>query len=76
MGPHFGGPPPHNATDKLKEPLPKSIKEVPQFLKRICSSFFSRLFYIIKLVWEAKKSLLLLMVFMAIFNGVSPVIYI
>jgi len=73
-GPGFGGPPGGDATEKLKEPLPKSIKEVPGFLKRIFKSFFTRLIYIIKLVWEAKKSLLLLMVFMAIFNGISPVI--
>lgn len=74
MGPGFGGPPPGAAADKLKEPLPKSIKEVPGYLKRVTVSFFSRLSYIMKLVWEAKKSLLLLMIFMAIFNGVSPVI--
>ena len=74
MGPRFGGPSRHDAIEKLKEPLPKSFKEVPGYLKRICSGFFSRLFYIIRLVWEAKKSLLLLMIFMAVFNGVSPVI--
>ena len=74
MGPGFGGPPPGAATDKLKEPLPKSIKEIPGYLRRVTFSFFTRLTYIIKLVWEAKKSLLLLMVFMAVFNGVSPVI--
>ncbi len=74
MGPGFWGPPGREANDKLKEPLPKSIKEVPGYLKRLLGGFFYRLFYIIRLVWEAKKSLLFMMVFMAIFNGISPVI--
>lgn len=59
---------------RAKEPGPKSLREVPGYLKRLLSGFFYRLFYILKLVWEAKKSLLILMVFMALFNGVSPVI--
>lgn len=76
MGPMggFGGRPPSAASEKLKEPLPKNIREVPGYLKRVLSSFFSRLKYIMALVWDAKKSLLFLMVFMAIFNGVSPVL--
>ena len=75
MGPGgFGGPPPSEASEKLKEPLPKSIGEIPGYLKRVSHSFFSRLIYIIKLVWEAKRSLLFMMIFMAVFNGVSPVI--
>ncbi|MBE6672932.1 MAG: ABC transporter ATP-binding protein, partial [Ruminococcaceae bacterium] len=75
MGPGgFGGPPPSEMNEKLKEPLPKHLKEIPGYVRRISKSFFSRLFYIMKLVWEAKKSLLLLMIFMAVFNGVSPVI--
>ncbi len=67
------GPPPSVMNEKLKEPLPKKISEVPGYLKRVSQSFFSRLFYVIKLVWEAKKSLLIMMVFVAAFNGVSPV---
>ncbi len=75
MGPGgFGGPPSRFENEKLKEPLPKSIREIPGYLKRVTKSFFSRLSYIIRLVWEAKKSLLILMVFMSAFNGISPVI--
>ena len=69
----FWGPP-GSATEKLKEPPPKSLKEVPDYLHRLLGGFFSRLTYIVRLVWEAKKSLLLMMVFMAVFNGISPVI--
>lgn len=69
--PGFGGP---EATEKLKEPKPKSLAEVPGYLIRLLSGFFSRLFYIFALVWEAKPWLLFLMIFMAVFNGISPVI--
>lgn len=43
-------------------------------MKKMLSGFFFRLFYILKLVWDARKSLLLILIFMALFNGVSPVI--
>ena len=72
MGPF--GPHNHEATDKLREPKPKSIKEVPSYLWRLTAGLFSRLFYIVKLVWEARPSLLFVMIFMAIFNGVIPVV--
>ena len=38
-------------TDKLREPKPKNIKEVPGYLKRVIAKFFYRLFYIFALVW-------------------------
>nr|MBQ4319744.1 ABC transporter ATP-binding protein [Clostridia bacterium] len=75
MGPGgFGPPHMHGNNDKLKEPLPKSIKEVPRFLRNITRSFCYRLFYIFGLVWETRPWILFLMLFMAIFNGVMPVI--
>ena len=73
MGPGFMGPPPGAMNEKLKEPLPKRLRDVPGYLKRVSHSFFSRLLYVIKLVWEAKKSLLIMMIVVAAFNGVSPV---
>lgn len=77
MGPGFGGPPGPGREEmnaKLREPKPKSIKEVPRYLKNVIAGFFSRLFYIVALVWEAKPSLLIVMLFMTLFNGVTPVI--
>ena len=53
----FGGPP----NDNNKEPLPKSIGEVPKYLSHILGGFFSRLSYIFRLIWGAKKSLLIMM---------------
>lgn len=70
----FFGPPMGGMHDKLKEPPPKNLREVPGYLKRLFKGFFFRLNYIIRLVWDAKKSLLLTMVFMAVFNGFSPVL--
>ena len=75
MNPGFGPPPdPRAMIEKLKETKPKSLKEVPTYLKKVIGGFFSRLFYIVRLVWEARPFLLFLMIFMAIFDGVMPVI--
>ncbi len=60
--------------EKLKEPKPKSLSEVPDYIKRVVTKFFHRLFYIFGLVWETKPWILFFMVFMAIWNGVTPVI--
>ena len=70
-------PPPmivHKVNEQYKIPRPKNIREVPQFLKLVLKSFFSRLFYIFKLVWEAKPSILFVMIFMSVFNGVMPLV--
>ncbi len=72
MGPGYG-PPPRDFTDKLKEPKPKNIKEVPRYVKNVVSGFFSRLFYIFRIVWETGPWILFVMIFMAVFNGVIPV---
>ncbi len=68
------GPPPHAANEKNKEPKPKNLKEVPSYIKRTVNKFFSRLFYIFKLVWETRPWILFVMLFMAVFNGVIPII--
>jgi len=62
------------AREKLKEQKPQSIREVPGYLWRIVSKFFHRLMYIYGIVWDTKPWILLFMLFMAIFDGVSPVI--
>jgi len=63
-----------DAMQKLKEPKPKNIKEVPHYLKKVVGGFFYRLFYIFKLVWETRPWILFVMLFMALFNGVMPVL--
>ncbi len=76
MGPMMGPPPGagRGQNDKLKPPRPKNIGEVPGYLKKLVSGFFYRLIYIFKLVWEAQPSLLFIMLFMSVFNGVIPVV--
>ncbi|MBO4847611.1 MAG: ABC transporter ATP-binding protein [Clostridia bacterium] len=63
-----------SVNDRYRVEKPKSVKEVPAYLKQLLGSFFSRLVYIFRLVWETKPSLLFIMIFMALFNGVMPVI--
>lgn len=73
MGPGgFRGP--WDMYDKLKPQKPKTLREVFPYLKEVVGGFFYRMFYIAKLVWEARPVLLFVMAFMAIFNGVMPVI--
>lgn len=73
-GPHSFMGKDERMREKLKEPKPQSIKEVPGYLYRIVTKFFFRLFYIFKIVWDTKPWILFYMIFMAIFNGVNPVI--
>lgn len=67
------GPHPWTELDKLKEPKPKNIKEVPGYLKRLFSKFFVRLFYIFRLVWETRPWILLTKVVLALCSGLLPV---
>lgn len=60
--------------EQLKEPKPKSIREVPGYLYRVVSKFLYRLLYIYGIVWDTKPWILFFMVFMAIWNGVTPVV--
>ncbi len=59
--------------DRYRVPRPKSLREVPRYLRTVTGTFFTRLLYIFRLVWETKKSLLFIMLFMCVFNGVMPV---
>ena len=60
--------------EKMKEPRPTSLREVPSYLYRLVTKFFSRLFYIFGLVWETRPWILFFMIFMAVFNGLTPVV--
>ena len=53
---------------------PKSISDVPRYLGELLGGFFKRFFYIARLVWESGKWIMVLLSFMAIFKGVTPVI--
>lgn len=60
--------------EKLKEPKPKNIKEIPRYLNRVIKSTVYRLLYIANIVWEAKPSLLVVMGLMTVYNGLMPLV--
>ncbi|MBQ6267540.1 MAG: ABC transporter ATP-binding protein [Clostridia bacterium] len=64
----------HEATDQYRVPKPKSLREAPAYVGQLIRDFTSRLAYIIRLVWEANRAVLFVMLLMAVFNGVMPVI--
>jgi len=68
----MNGPPPSYQYDKV--PPPKSPKDLFRYLRQLLGGFFSRLFYIFKLVWESGPIFLFLMSFVALFNGLMPLV--
>lgn len=75
MGPGFGGPPPgERGFEYQKVAPPKSIKDLPRYLKELLGGFFYRLGYIFVLVWRSSPLILFTMVFVSVFDGVMPVI--
>ena len=58
---------------KRPEP-PKSLKDLPRYLNEVFGGFFKRFFYIIKLVWETGWWIPVILAFVALFRGVTPVI--
>ena len=53
---------------------PKSIGDVPRYLSELLGGFFKRFFYILKLVWNTGRWIPILLSFVALFKGVTPVI--
>ena len=68
--PPLPGPPAPYEYDKV--PPPKNIADLPRFLRELLGSFFARLFYIFGLVWESGPFYLILLFFIALFNGLMP----
>ncbi len=67
-------PPPGSRFEYAKVPPPKNLGDLPRFLKELLGGFFSRLGYIIKLVWKTGPWILFCMTFIALFQGVMPVV--
>ena len=51
---------------------PKNLKDLPRYLKETVGGFFSRLFYIFRMVWKTGPWILISMLLVAIFTGVIP----
>ena len=67
-------PPDSKVNDQYRTPKPKSLRDVPKYIKRVVDETSERMFYIIRIVWEANRGIMFLMAFMTLFNGVMPVI--
>ena len=65
--------PPHQYEYERVAP-PKGILDLPRYLAEVCGGFFARLFYIFGLVWKSGPVFLILMCFIALFNGVMPLV--
>lgn len=74
MGPMYGGGPGRGPFEYQKVAPPKSPADLPRFLGELLGNFFSRLFYIFGLVWKTAPWILFVLCFIALFEGVSPVI--
>ncbi|MEE0969091.1 MAG: ABC transporter ATP-binding protein [Clostridia bacterium] len=53
---------------------PKGLRDVPRYLKELLGGFFSRMVYIVKLVWETGPWIMIALSFFALFDGVMPII--
>ncbi len=53
---------------------PKSLRDLPRYLKELLGGFFYRLFYIFELVWKTGPWILFALLFIAIVTGIMPVL--
>ena len=68
-------PPPMPPLNRPRGPArPKHFREYPKWIAGLVKSFFSHLFYIVRLVWETQPWLLLLMSFFCLAGGVLPIV--
>ncbi len=65
-------PPPQYQYERVAPP--RSPRDLPRYLRELIGGFFGRLFYIFGLVWQSGPIYLFLMTFVALFNGVVPLI--
>ena len=76
LGPGFNGPPPgrRGGYEYEKVPLPKGLGDLPRYLRELLGGFFYRLFYTFVLVWKTDPLILFTMLFISVFDGVTPII--
>ena len=67
------GAPKGDKNQRKVEP-PKNLKDLPRYLKETVGGFFTRLFYIFRMVWQTGHWILVAMLLVAVFTGVFPVI--
>ena len=67
--PPFGADPYKN-----KPKPPRGLRDVPRFLYDLISGFFSRLGYIVNMVWKTGPWILISMMLIALLTGILPVV--
>ena len=53
---------------------PKSLREIPGYVFKKIRGFLSRLFYIVKLVWQSAPVMLIIMALLCLLDGLLPVV--
>lgn len=71
MAIHVGPKMPYN---HQKPPAPKSLREVPGYLKQLLGGFFIRFGYIMQLVWKTGRWIPFMLLLVAAIKGVVPVV--
>ena len=66
------GPPTGYQYEKIAPP--KSPKDLLRFMHELLGGFFGRLLYVFQLVWKSGPLFLFLMSFIALFEGVMPIV--
>ncbi len=67
-------PPPRSNFEYKKIEAPKSIKDIPRYLRELLGGFFERMIYIVKLVWETGPWILIVLSLISLFQGVMPIV--
>ena len=68
-------PPPMGRNGRPTGPKPpESLRDLPRYVRELFGGFFSRLGYIIRLVWETNPAILFILLFIALFDGFMPVV--
>ena len=53
---------------------PKNLADLPRYLRELLGGFFSRLGYIVKLVWKTGPWILFAMLILSLLQGILPVV--
>lgn len=67
-------PPPRSNFEYERVAPPKGLRDVPRYLKELLGGFFSRMFYIFRLVWDTGPWILVMMTLIAVFQGFMPIV--
>ncbi len=70
----YGRPGMFGDNKKYAEKRPDKLKEYPGYIIRLLKGFFSRLFYVFKLIWDTKPLILVFMSLFSVATGVIPVL--